>query len=54
MLVLEKYRITRENIYNFDEKKFIIGMSITLVWVITYEEFKSGEIIEISQYSNKV
>jgi hypothetical protein len=26
-MVIKKYRITAENIYNFDEKEFLIGFS---------------------------
>lgn len=28
-MAIEKYKIIEENIYNFDEKKFIIGVKIT-------------------------
>ena len=29
-MAIEKYRITEENIYNFDKKKFMIRVEITL------------------------
>ncbi len=46
---MEKYRITEENIYNFDEKGFIIGAGITSARLMTYEELASSEIIGASQ-----
>ena len=52
-MAVEKFRITRENIYNFDENMFIIGIDITLLWIITYKELINSEIIKVSQDSNK-
>ena len=49
MMAIEKYRITGENIYNFDEKGFMIGVGITSARVMTHEELASGEIIGASQ-----
>ena len=37
-MAVEKYKITRENIYNFDEKEFIIGVEITLAQMITHKK----------------
>lgn len=51
--MIEKFRITRENIYNFDKKKFLIDIDITLIQVITYKELKSDKIIGINQDSNR-
>ena len=31
MSAIEKYRITKKNIYNFDKKKFIVEVDITSV-----------------------
>ena len=42
-----------ENIYNFDEKRFMIGVGITLLWVMTHEELNSDEIIGVSQDGNR-
>ncbi len=53
MLTVEKYRIMGKNIYNFDEKRFMIGVGITSVWVMTNEELKNGEIIDASQDGNR-
>lgn len=44
MSAVEKFRITGENIYNFDEKGFLIGVGVTSVRVITHEELRSSEI----------
>lgn len=51
--MVEKYRIIGENIYNFNEKRFMIGFGIILIWVITHKQLVSGEIIEISQDSSR-
>ncbi len=51
--MVEKYRITGKNIYNFDKKRFMIGVGITAARVMTHEELKSGEIIGSSQDSNR-
>lgn len=53
MSAVEKCRITGENIYNFDKKKFMIGVGITSIQVMTHEELKSSEIIGASQDGNK-
>ena len=46
---MEKYQITRVYIYNFDEQKFIIGVSITTLLVMTLDKLKIGEIMRASQ-----
>lgn len=53
MSAVEKYRITGENIYNFDEKRVMIGVGITSVQVMTHEELKSGEIIGAIEDGNR-
>ena len=53
MSAVEKLRITRENIYNFDEKKVLMGVGVTSVQVMTHEELRSGEIIGASQDGNR-
>ena len=42
---MEKYRITVENIYNFDEKGFMIGVGQAVKHIMTKKELRSGEII---------
>ena len=50
---VEKYQITRKNMYNFDKKGFMIGVGIIAIQVITLEEMRSGKIIEASQDRNR-
>lgn len=50
---MEKFRITKKNIYNFDKKKFLISMGVISVWVMTHEVLKSSEIIGACQNGNK-
>ena len=52
-MAVEKYRITGENIYKFDEKGFMIGVGIISAWVMAHEELTSGKIIETSQDSSR-
>ena len=47
--MLEKYRIIRENIYNFNEKSFMIGVEIISTQLMTHEPLASDEIIRASQ-----
>jgi hypothetical protein len=47
--VIEKYRITAENIYNFDEKGFLMGFSRTMKRIMTQEALKSGRIKKSKQ-----
>lgn len=53
MLTIEKFRITRENIYNIDKKKSLIDMIFTLIWLMTDKKLRSDEIIGGSQDSNR-
>lgn len=46
--LIEKYKITGKNIYNFDKRGFMIDMGIIAAWVITYKELKSSEIIGLN------
>ena len=41
---MEKYHITADNLYNWDEKGFMIGFARTLKRVVTLEALKSGRI----------
>ncbi len=46
---VQKYRIRRENIYNWDEKGFLIGLSAAVKRIISTEALKSGRIIGACQ-----
>lgn len=46
--MIEKFKITEENIYNFDKKKFLIVVNIILIGLITHKKLISSEIILIS------
>jgi hypothetical protein len=48
-MVIEKYRITAENIWNFDEKGFMIGYGHSFKRVIIKEALKSGRIKKAKQ-----
>ena len=48
-MVIEKYRITAENIYNFDEKGFLIGYRRSLKRIITRSALESGRISKSKQ-----
>jgi hypothetical protein len=48
-MVIEKYRITAENIYNFDEKGFLISFGRSLKRIITQEALRSGRITKAKQ-----
>ena len=50
---IEKYWIIRENIYNFDEKGFMIRVGITVIQVMTLKEMKSREIMGANQDRNR-
>jgi hypothetical protein len=43
-MVIEKYQITAENIYNFNEKGFIIGFARSLKRIMAREALESGRI----------
>lgn len=53
MSTVEKFRITGENIYNFDEKGFLIGVGIISIRVMTHKELRSDEIIGANQDGNR-
>ncbi len=48
-MVIEKYRITAENIYNFDEKGFLIGFSRSLKRIMARAALESGRIMKSKQ-----
>ncbi len=48
-MVIEKYRITAKNIYNFDEKEFLIGFGRSLKRIITQEALCLGRITKAKQ-----
>jgi len=48
-IVIEKYKITAENIYNFDEKGFLMGFGRTMKRIMTQEALKSGRIKKSKQ-----
>ena len=48
-MVIEKYRITAENIYNFDEKGFLMGFGRTIKRIITQEALQKGRITKSKQ-----
>lgn len=52
-IVIKKYQITRKNIYNFDEKKLIIEVGITAIYIIILEEIRSRKIIGANQNKNR-
>jgi hypothetical protein len=47
--VIEKYRITADNIYNFDEKGFLMGFGRTMKRIITREALTLGRIKKAKQ-----
>ena len=47
--MIEKYRIIAENIYNFDEKGFLMGFGRTMKRIMTQEALKSGRIKKSKQ-----
>ena len=46
---IEKYNITAENIYNWDEKGFVIGQASATKRVMSKEALESGQITHASQ-----
>jgi len=46
---IEKYNITAENLYNWDEKGFIIGQSRTAKRVMTWSALEKGRIMGANQ-----
>lgn len=51
--VTEKYHITAENIYNWDEKGFMIGRSSVRRRIVTKEAYNSGRIRHFQQDGNR-
>ena len=47
--MIEKYRITAENIYNFDKKGFLIGLSRSLKRVMIRAALEQGRITKSKQ-----
>ncbi len=47
--MIEKYRITAENIYNFDEKGFLMGFGRSLKRIMTRAALESGRITKSKQ-----
>ncbi len=43
-MVIEKYHITAENIYNFDEKGFLMGFGRSMKRIISESAYKSGRV----------
>jgi hypothetical protein len=48
-MVIEKYRITAENIYNFDEKGFLIGYGRSLKRIMSRATLALGRITKSKQ-----
>jgi len=48
-MVIEKYRITAENIWNFDEKGFMIGYGRSFKRIMLQEALKLGRIKKSKQ-----
>jgi hypothetical protein len=48
-MVITKYRITAENIYNFDEKGFLMGLGYMIKRIITQEALKSRRVTKSKQ-----
>jgi hypothetical protein len=50
---IEKHYITANNLYNFDEKGFLIGLGQTLKRIITLAALKSGRVMKLKQDSSR-
>src|SRR5580692_11401689 len=48
-MVIKKYQITAENIYNFDEKGFLMGFGRSLKRIITRAVLESGRVSKSKQ-----
>ena len=46
---IEKYYITAENIYNWDEKGFLIGLACALKRIFSIHALKSGKLMGAAQ-----
>jgi len=49
---IEKYNITAENLYNWDEKGFIIGLTSATKRIMSIEALQSGRIKGACQDGN--
>jgi hypothetical protein len=49
VIVIKKYKIIAENIYNFDKKGFLIGFRRLLKRIITRAVLESGHITKVKQ-----
>lgn len=50
---VEKYYITADNIYNWDEKGFLIGLGSFIQRIMTLEAYNSARIRHASQDGNR-
>ena len=50
---MEKHWITAENMYNFDEKRFMIGLGQAVKRIMTREELRRGKILGVSKTNSK-
>lgn len=48
ILAIEKHKIIGENIYNFDKRRFIIGVDIIFIQVMSFEKMRNKKIIRTS------
>lgn len=53
IIVVENYKLIRENVYNVDKKRFMIGIKIIFAWVRIYKELTISEMTKTSQNSSK-
>jgi len=51
--VIEKYNITADNIWNFDEKGFLIGWGRAMKRIMTLSVYKSGRVTKRKGYGNR-
>ena len=49
---IEKYNITAENLYNWDEKGFVIGQSSAVKHIMTQSALEKGRIMGACQDGN--
>ena len=50
---MKRYQITAKNMYNFDEKSFMIGVGQAVKRILTRDKLHSCEIIGASQDGNR-
>ena len=50
---MEDEHITADNIYNWDEKGFIIGFLHTMKRIMSLEAYKSGRVLQAAQDGNR-